>query len=335
MPDLMGEQVDRLITIELKNRGMPHGFLRALYEAARDEGGGRPLTTRAAEGLKQHVGEGDRVLILTGAGYPPVMPQGESDGPPGAAVLARMLYWGLGAVPLYVCEPMHVEPIVASSEAADVMIFPPEHAIGRRHGGALLASPTDQGAVEAWAREIFDRFEPKAIVANEKLGRAADGKVYNATGQVKGKDTGITDLSPVMEEATRRGIFSIGIGDHGNEVGFGRIQDAVHRLMPAGKVNCTVVPTDVLLPCMMSNWGCYGIAAVLAFLLGRADLVHGPAQEERIVRACLEAGGLEAMMCTRRFIVDGAEGESGMAVVQLLGDMVRLALSPPSRGVAH
>jgi hypothetical protein len=335
MPELLGEQVDRLITIELKNRGMPHGFLRQLYEAAREADDGRPLTTRAAEGIHSRVKEGDRVFILTGAGYPPVMPKGESDGPPGAAVLGRMLYWGYGAVPIYVCERKHVDPIAAASEAADVMINPPEHAIGRRHGGALIAAPDDQGAIESWANDVYDRFQPKVIIAAEKLGPAADGIVYNATGQPKGPESGIIDLTAVMIEAHRRGVFSIGIGDHGNEMGFGRLQEAVQRIMPHGKTNCTTVSTDVVLPCMMSNWGCSGIAAVCAFMLGRADLMHTAEQEGGIIRACLQAGGLEAMMCTKRFIVDGADGESSMAIVQLLNNMVRLALGKPSRGVAH
>ncbi len=41
---------------------------------------------------------------MTGAGYEPTLPKGESDGPPGAASLARILYRGLGAVPVFVNE---------------------------------------------------------------------------------------------------------------------------------------------------------------------------------------------------------------------------------------
>ena len=335
MPDLLGDAVDRLITIELKNRGMPHGFLVDLYKAARREAGGRPLTALAAEMIHDTVNPGDVVFLFTGAGYPPSMPKGESDGPPGAAVLARLLYWGYGAVPVYVCEAMHAEPVIASSEAADVMINEAEHAIARRHGGALVTGPADPAEVESWATELVARFKPKLLIATEKLGPAADGTVYNATGQPKGPETNIVDLSPLVAAAREQGVPSIGIGDHGNEIGFGRIADDVRRIMPHGEANATVVPTDVLIPAMMSNWGCSGIAAVCAFLLERGDLMHTAEQEERIVRACLDAGGLEAHWCTKRFVVDGADGESSMAVVQLLNNMVRLALAKPSTGVAH
>jgi hypothetical protein len=37
-----------------------------------------------------------------------------------------------------------------------------------------------------------------------------------------------------VEEARSRGILTVGIGDVGNGVGFGVIQDTVHTVMPAG-----------------------------------------------------------------------------------------------------
>jgi hypothetical protein len=135
--------------------------------------------------------------------------------------------------------------------------------------------------------------------------------------------------------ATERGIPTIGIGDHGNELGFGTIRGAVTQTMPHGERLATVVTTDLILPVMMSNWGCYGIEACLAFLLKRLDLIHRPAEEERIIRACLDAGGLEAMFCSTDFAVDGLRGESSMAVMQLLWDIVRKNLESPDAGLTH
>src|SRR5947209_8703599 len=142
MPDLVGEAVDRLVTIEVKNRGMPHGVLQPMYEAARKAAGGRPLTMLAAEGLKRTLGRGDVVFVMTGAGYAPTMPKGESDGPPGAVALARILYRGLGAVPVYVNEACHADPIVASSEAAGLMVKPFDQARDRHLGAAIVNAPT-------------------------------------------------------------------------------------------------------------------------------------------------------------------------------------------------
>ena len=342
MPEIIGTYVDRLITIEMKNRGMPNGIIHKLYEAALEEAGGRPLTLQAAEGLIKHVGKGDSVFIITGAGYPPTMPKGESDGPPGAAVMGRALYWGLEAVPIYLCEEKHADPIVASSEAAGIMIKDYEDAKERRLGGVLETAPTDPPAVEGWAKEMFDKYNPKAVISTERLGPNEKGIVHGATGLAK-ESWSIVDLAPLVYEAEKRGVFSIGIGDHGNELGFGRIHSAVKEIMPNGKkCQCpcgagmaTVVKTDVLIPAFISNWGCYGVEAMLAFLLGKPDLMHTPEQERRIVMACLEAGGLEAMWCSKAFMVDGARGECGMAAVDLLNEMVRLNLTESSVGVTH
>ncbi|HTB42955.1 MAG TPA: glutamate cyclase domain-containing protein [Acetobacteraceae bacterium] len=339
MPDHVGEAVDRLISMEIKNRGMPFGILQPLYEAARKAAGGRPLTILAAEGLHKNLRRGDTVLVLTGAGYGPTMPKGESDGPPGAAALARILYRGLGAVPVFVCEACHVDPIVAASEAGGLMVRPFVQARDRRLGAALAAAPADQSKVNDWVASLYAEMKPKAVVCTERLGPGADGVIHTATAlPLQGPESQFDpciDISGVVDRANAEGIFSVGIGDHGNELGFGTIYDAVVRTMPKGDRMATVTRTDIVVPAMMSNWGCYGIEACLAFLLKRPELMHSPALEERIVRACLDAGGLEAMFCTTDFSVDGLDGETSMACVQILGNIVRKNLEPPDLGLTH
>lgn len=338
--DFVGEAIDRLITVEAKNPGLPHNVLAPMYEAARSLAGGRPLSMLCAEHLIGAVGPGDTVLLLTGAGYSPSMPQGEDDGPPGAASLARALYKGLGAVPVYVGEACHVDPIVASSHAAGLMVRSFEHARDHRLGAAMLTAPARQADVAAWVQTAFDTMKPKAVVSAERLGPGADGLLYNLTAQpymgpASTSDYPVVDIAGIVLEAARRGVMSIGIGDHGNEIGFGRIMDTVAASIPNGGRLCTVVGTDILLPAMMSNWGCYGIEAALAFLLKNPALIHSPAQEERIIRACQAAGGIDAIHTSTDFGVDGLEGETSMACVQFLGNIVRKSLEPGTAGHAH
>ena len=52
VPDTIGDTIDRPITVELKNRGMAHEFLAGIHEAARAEGGGRPLGMRTKNAQK-------------------------------------------------------------------------------------------------------------------------------------------------------------------------------------------------------------------------------------------------------------------------------------------
>ena len=64
------------------------------------------------------------------------------------------------------------------------------------------------------------------------------------------------------------------------------------------------------------------------FLLRKPELIHTPQAEKRIVQACLDAGGLEAMYCTTDFFVDGLDGETSMACMQFLSNIVRKNLEP-------
>jgi hypothetical protein len=313
--------------------------LLPMYLAARRKAGNKPVTMAAAKGLQKALRKGDVVFIMTGAGYEPTMPKGESDGPPGAAALARILYRGLGAIPVYVNEECHADPIVASSEAAGLMVKPFAQARDRHLGAAIVNAPARQSEVKGWIAKLYDDYRPKAVVAAERLGAGADGNVHTATGlPLTGPGSqfeGCIDIGEVVTEANKRGIFSVGIGDHGNELGFGTIYDTVVKTMPKGKALATVVKTDVVVPAMMSNWGCYGIEGCLAFLLKRPELIHTPEMEKRIVQACLDAGGLEAMYCTTDFFVDGLDGETSMAFMQILSNIVRKNLEPAGTGLTH
>ncbi|WP_337738906.1 glutamate cyclase domain-containing protein [Sinorhizobium medicae] len=340
MADIIGEYVDRLITVEMRNRAMNHNIIAPIYNEARREGGGRPITARAAEALVNRVGAGDVVMIVTGAGYAPEVPNGESDGPPGAAALARALFWGLKAVPVYVTEVCHAPPVIASSNAAGIMIREYELAKNRRMGAAIFTAPEAQSDIRGWARKLLDDLKPKAIVTIERLGPNENGIVHYSTGVAP---EGCVNIAPLIEQATERAILTIGIGDNGNEIGFGRIHPFMQDFHPYGRETqtdkpggaVTVTATDIFLPASVSNWGAYGVAAMLGFLLKNRDLVQTPELEKRIVQACLDAGGWEMRYCTSRFIVDGTEGESSMAIVQLLRDMVRLNIAEPDRGLSH
>lgn len=339
MPEIVGDSVDRLVTVEAKNRAFPHGIMGPLHAAARKAAGDRAVTMAAAQAIVDHVSARDTVLILTGAGYPPTMPKGESDGPPGAAALARMIHRGIGAVPVFVCERNHRDPIVASSEASGLAIREFDDARSSGLAAAMVFVPSSAGEIEDWAQGIIDTLKPKVLISTERLGPGKDGYLHNALGRpISGPEAinvGAIDISPLVDKVRRSGVFTIGVGDFGNEIGFGRIYDAVVRHVPRGEDLATTVETDIIVPAMISNWGCYGIEACLAFLLKRGDLLRTPQMEERTLRRCLDAGGVEAMFCTNDFFVDGLRGEASMAIVELLGSIVSKNLEPVIEGPGH
>lgn len=336
-----GDNIDRLVTVEMRNAAMPYGKITPLYEAARAEAGGVSLSLAAAAGLVENVGAGDRVLVVTGAGTLPLLPHGENDGPVGAAVIARALSRGLGAVPVYAVEEHHVPPVLASSAALGLPVREPETALGLQVGASLVTAPTAQNEVAGWAARLFDELRPTAIVAIERLGPNAADIIHGSTGLAGWSPQ--VDLSPLFVEAAGRGVFSVGIGDAGNEIGFGRIADAVRQIQefgrtcqcPCGQGMATVVATDVVIVAAVSNWGAYALEAALAHLLGDPLLPHTPPDARRANLDCLNAGGLEALHCTGRWLVDGIDTEVSLDMVRTLNEMVKISLQAPTTGPLH
>src|SRR5690606_18088154 len=139
----------------------------------------------------------------------------------------------------YVTEVCHAKPMIASSEAAHIMIRDYELAKTRRMGAALVTAPETQDAVKAWAAALFDEMKPKAIIAVERLGPNVNGIVHGSTGVVA---KGCIDISALFDEAARRGVVSVGIGDNGNEIGFGRIFGFMEDFHPYGRETQTDKP---------------------------------------------------------------------------------------------
>ena len=105
---ITGERLDRLMTVEIRrlNGGLPPGYVIPMYDICRAHHGA-PLSSLAAGRLCDTLAQGDVVFIATGCGVAPNLPQGETDGPVGAAVLARALMLGFGARVVMATEETH------------------------------------------------------------------------------------------------------------------------------------------------------------------------------------------------------------------------------------
>lgn len=329
MPEIVAEYVDRLCTIGMRPRGMSREALLQLYDAAREEAG-EPLMMKAARLLNERVKRGDTVFITTGAGVPPWMPYGETDGPLGAVALGRALTLGLGATPIFIGEERNMPPLEATIRSSGLLLSPREWITARPGTGvtATIPFPLDDAEARATARRLIDDWQPSAIIAIEKLGPNAKGYIHSVRG------TNWTDehakVQYLFTEAAERGIATIGIGDGGNEIGFGRIYDQVRQIdpfarecgCPCGDGMATAIGADVLVVAAISNWGAYGIAACLAFLRGNADILHDEDTESRMLVSCAEAGGMEGMYSLTIPMVDGTTERAQRALIALLREIV-------------
>src|SRR5688500_426039 len=197
---------------------LPRGVIRPLYDAARTAQGDEPLVYLAARALLDRVSGRDVVLIVTGSGSRYGLHKGETDGPLGAASLARVLDLGLGARVALACDEPHRDPVIATVEAAGISVIDGDRLERRPHTAVVATIPPGAAPGRAFAVTALDRYRPAAVVFIEKTGPNARGVHQTILGSAKNPDeTG--HAFHLADLARERGILTIGVGDGGNEIG--------------------------------------------------------------------------------------------------------------------
>lgn len=223
--------------------------------------------------------------VPTGSGFAP-----ETDGPPGAAMLAAYLA-GSGIQSRLITD----EQNLGVCEAA---LSP--------YSDLAMASDCAPDVVSFTNAEIIDSEVLLSIGADllifiERLGPNRDGNYLS----MRGID--LTSITPRLDRLITPGLSTIGIGDGGNEIGMGGLPGhAVEQLANGSAIHC-VIPTDALIVAGVSNWG----ASALVAALGSQDPAHldvaidclNPERFER----CLNGMALEGA-------VDGCTGRNSLSV---------------------
>jgi len=329
MPKIVADYVDRLINIEMKIQGdKTRGTKTQLYEAARIKQK-EPLTYLAAKALIDNLKKGNAVIIATGAGAPPKLPKGETDGPLGAAALARAIDLGFEAKPIITGEEWTLEPTIAACEAAGITIVDEKLFHERSHVALVIPYKPGEEKDQSTAKQMLEKFDPKAIITVEKHGPNARGRYHTVMGIGKSPDD-VANINILVELAQKKGIITIGIGDGGNEIGFGLIYDEVRKIQkfgskcqcPCGDGMATVTKTDVLVSAATSNWGAYGVVTMLAFLLKNTLLLQDKETEYRMLDACVRAGAFDSLHNSQSMYVDGVSSSSQLALITMLHEIL-------------
>ena len=335
MIETVGTYVDRQITIEPHPNGrIAHGVVRELYAAAREEYG-EPLTLRAARLLDDAVSKDDAVLITTGAGMAPKLPNGEMDGLLGTVGLARALSLGSEAQTIVVAED-HIEPpIIGAARAAGLCAASPEVIQDRGSGVAFESIPVEDEPVAARLEELFEKYQPAAVVSVEKLGPNELGEIHSGGGE-NWSDTH-ANVAPLFDVAHENDVPTVAIGDLGNEIGFGRLADTVREKLPFGdecqcpceRGNACVTEADALVVASVSNWGASGIQAAMAAVQERPELLHGPDEWKHMYDAAVQHGALDGPTGYGFGYDDGIPEDAHRGVHLMLNSIVRQWLRTP------
>lgn len=267
---------------------LKHAIARIEMLARRDPGergfaahaATRDLYAAAADLLR-----GERVIVVTGFCIRAAM-IGETDGPPGALVVADAL----------------------RQLGKDVVLVSDVHSSGLLDAGAALYGAPFQTVVLDAEQEVADRqidalladFKPTQVLAIERPGSAVDGHRYSMRGEA------LDDLVPAADRllAGQAPYRTVGIGDGGNELGMGSLRDPLMDQVAHGELIFCDTPADYVIAAGISNWGGSALVAALSLLSGR-PLLRAPGHELAVLRAMVAAGAVDG--CTRRneLSVDG------------------------------
>lgn len=320
----VGEGVDRLVTLDLGARGV----IYRLYDAARKLTEA-PLTLTAARRIMEAVKPGDTVLITTGFIIPPLRLQ-ETDGPLGAAALARALSIALDARPLLLIEEQS-EGILTATLRGIGMTTPAVEKAGvakSKQSAVVLGFPVEHKDAVGEAKRVLDEYEPSLVLAIEKAGRNVRGEYHTMRG------LNVTPfhakIEPLIEEAHKRGVLTVGVGDGGNEVGMGNIKAAVETFVPHARMcQCPCQggiaaesEVDVLVVSAVSNWGGYGIEACLAHLTDKPEVIHALRLEEEMLKSAVGAGAIDGVTGRAELSVDGASLSLHLSLMSMLRALV-------------
>jgi len=233
----------------------------------------------------------DRRRVLIGTGFP-VAGSFETDGPLGAIALYRALE-SLGAT----CTLATAAPLI--------------HVLAEDFRVLELTAP-DQESARREAAEQLRALEPDLIISIERPGLHEDGRYYNMRGADITERCAIFDYH-VLEAACP----SIGIGDGGNEIGMGKVAEAVERLAIKGaRTGC-----DELIVADVSNWGAYGLLAMLEVITGRPML---RSIDHRGLLAYLsERGSVDGVTGENTLSEDSLPLEAGESLLQRLRELCR------------
>lgn len=259
-----------------------------------------------------------RVLILSG--FPchvddDVTPQ-ESDGPSGALCVARALAFRSTNVTI-MTDNCNVSVFEACKMAS---IRSARTARSRNMMKSVEIesfSPSFRWSETRSVDSMLRGFD--AIISLERTGANKDGHYLTMSGRQMDRL-----VAPLDELFAKAGdIPTIAIGDGGNELGMGGMSDIIKEDIHNGKSICCVVPSDMLIPCSVSNWGGYALAGAIGVLHAMNDphddhrlVLPTLVEEEAIVDGGVGAGMRDGVTGRRERTVDGLPWSASSAVLR-------------------
>ena len=330
----MGENLDGLMNLDPRG----YGICRILYKGSRAYTG-RPLTINAADRLISAVGNGDFVYIITGFILMPHKAP-EMDGMVSSILLARSLVQAFDAKPVIIC-PSDCKPAVENcARAAGLHLYENLEDLEKLpFSMGIIPFSKDKALARKQADQIISQNKlPAAVISIEAPGANQDGEYHNAVGNNLTELEAKTDI--LFCKLKEKGILNIAIGDLGNEIGMGAIANHIKRYVPYAddkqcKCNCqggilAASKAEHIITATVSDWGCYGLMAALAYLKKDMTIFHDEKMEADVMETAARSGLID-MNGSLVPGIDGFSVEINVDIVRLMRDCVRFGIENNGR----
>lgn len=183
---------------------------------------------------------------------------------------------------------------------------------------------------EIISETLLNKYNPTHLIAIERPGKANDKCYYS----MRGED--LRDLIPntdiLFEEAVKRKITTIAIGDGGNELGMGGLAFLETINCKENSIWARSI-ADYQILCGVSNWGGYGLVAVLSIMSGQA-LLHDRNSEIKLLEEIVSCGSVDGYTKKKELTVDGLSLEENLAILEKLNNIVEKGIELDSVEIA-
>lgn len=325
----LGQSLDDLANIDPRG----YGVCKILYAGAKAYTG-EPLSTHAAKKLDDILEPGDSVILVSGFVLRP-WASAETDGIISTMLLARSLVLAYGVRPLLICQDENMPAVRGLSALLGLHLYSSLEEMGDMPASmAAFPFTKDKGAASDMAERIAAAELPKAFITIEAPGENARGVYHNAIGlDVTPLEAKTDTLFDLMKA---RGVYTLSIGDLGNEMGMGTIADHIKKNIPyaaEGECSCGCgggllarTAADDIITATTSDWGCYALMAAIAYLHGDIEIFHDAELQRRAMEVAAECGMVDMYGWTIPAI-DGFGCELCASIVTSMRECIKYSLA--------
>ncbi|MCK4637704.1 MAG: DUF4392 domain-containing protein [Methanomicrobia archaeon] len=167
---------------------------------------------------------------------------------------------------------------------------------------------TDHEKSRLFADSILEFFDPSLMIAIERCGFTDNNRYYNMKREDITKYTAKMDYLFTIEH-------TIGIGDGGNEIGFGNVKPYLQGRYISKTTTTHFVFAGV------SNWGVYGLLAYMSLRLGE-NVLPSPEDQRLVLKELIKQGFVDGFSGKQELKIDGLPLETHNTILETLHTIV-------------